>query len=128
MKQVTRLVTKTEMQRNLTAARQLLGEKKFFNFTPAPTLNVHTGFISFNWSMKHSMLPGLILLKSRGSFLEARFDELLFSPVLLRALRKTLWVPIHVGDTLSVPEEELKSLIREDEHLEFDSFYPAARR
>ena len=128
MKQVTRPATKTEILRNLTEARKRLGELRFYNFTPAEKLKVKKGFVSINWFARSSMLPSHVLIKSRGSFLEVQFDDMLFAPLLLKKLRQTLWVPIHVGKTIPAEETNLKDLIRDDEHTEFDFHYPNARR
>ncbi len=128
MKQKTRLATKTEMVRNLTEARKRLGELRFYNFTPAEGLNIKKGLVSINWFARGTMLPGYVLIKSRGSFLEVQFDDMLFAPLLLEKLRQTLWVPIHVGKTIPVVETNLKDLIHKNEHEEFDFHYPNARR
>lgn len=128
MKPTKRLATKTEMNRNLVEARKLLSENKYHLFSPAEMLGVRNGFVAINWFRRGSLLPGLVLVRSRGSFVSMQFDDELFSPPLLRMLRKTLWVPIHVGTALNIQESSLKDLILADEHAQFDASYPNARR
>ncbi|MEY2664942.1 MAG: hypothetical protein RLZZ480_47 [Candidatus Parcubacteria bacterium] len=128
MKPTKRLATKAEMTRNLTEARKLLGELRYYIFTPAESLNIRSGFVAINWFARSTLFPSLVVIRSRGSFLQVQAENPLFMDPLIRRLKKTLWVPIHIGQPLQFEEAKLKKFIHRDEHTEFDAFYPDARR
>jgi len=102
MKQTTHLGTKTAIKRNLEEATQRLGELGYRRFRPSPSYQIKNGFVALN-PKPRSLYPHVVLLFSRGSFLELRADCIFYQSIV-PVLRKTLWTPIHVGRHLTQTE------------------------
>lgn len=127
MKPRTRLGTTATVDKNLAKARKLLAETEYRIFSPATDSRNKKGFVAINWQSKPSMVSMVVLVRSRGSFIEVQFDDVHHYGDRLRLLRKILWVPIHMGQAVSVEESRLKDLISSDEHAEFDTLSPYVR-
>ena len=121
MKLATRPGTVAIIDENLAKAKKLFGENEYSIFSPAACYAIKKGFIAMNWLSKPTMVTMFVLVRSRGSFIEVRFDSIHSYEKLLESLRKTLWVPIHVGETIPVEEDWLKDFILDEQHAEFDT-------
>ncbi len=106
MKLTTRLGTRTGINRNIEEAIRVLGGQGYLHFTPAPELKVTKGFVAFMPKPRRTLYAAVVLLRSRGSFLEMRLDSDVFTRSTIELLRDYLWVPIHIGPTLPAAEEQ----------------------
>ena len=125
MKPKTHLGTSTEVAQNIVTARQILAELKYLIFTPAPEYKVKKGFIAI--LPRPHIYPSLILLRSRGSFLDVQFNSTLFSGVIMSRLRRGLWTPLHIGQDLVFDERNVLQHIEPTEQCEFEELLKTAR-
>ena len=105
MKRTTHFCTTAEIKLNLDKAIKILGENGFLNFTPAPEYKVKQGFVAFASTPNRTLFAEIVLLRSRGSFLELRVDSETFAPSTLDLLRKYLFVPIRQGPILPLVKD-----------------------
>jgi len=103
MKLKTRLGSKTAVTANLEEAKQILGELGYLGYKPAEAYRVKNGFVAIN--NKAGLHPLLLILSSRGSFLEVRTSEF-FAVTVIKKLRRNLSVPIYIGAVVLVGHDD----------------------
>ncbi len=114
--------TRTTVSRNIEEARRMLGEINYLSFKPTQAYKVKNGFIALR--TKPFLYPQTVLIRSRGSFLELRIDEVLFQKPIVEYLRKGLWVPLFIGPPLPLYARDKYDVhVHPEQREEFNTLY-----
>lgn len=126
MKRTTHFCTTAEIKLNLDKAIKILGENGFLSFAPAPEYQVKAGFVAITLKPNRTLYAEIVLLRSRGSFLEMRANSEVFEGITIKLLRQYLSVSICLGKTLP-PVTDTSQHVHPDDREDYKSILTQAR-